>query len=198
MVDTRTLDAVKYIGLIYGFLLCINGGMNKRMFKKEGQGFHQIFSGFLIILLSIGLIVYTEENKVEEDDKTVVSLIFTILAFIMASDLVTDIVFRKLTYRYKVLIFGIIIALMISYPLIQENQKSATLNAVLFMFLTIILLNVSLKDSLNRILLKGCDLKLKQSSFGKSKEVHVLVLNELVTLIIPIIYVISLLVLYSR
>jgi len=198
MVDNRTLDAVKYIGLIYGILSCINGLYNKKMFPKEGQGFIQISSGFLIILLSIGLIVYTEQKNVEEDDKTVVSLILPILAFIMASDLVTDIVFRKLTYRYKVLIFGIIIALMISYPLIQENQKSATLNAVLFMFLTFILLNVSLKDSLNRIFLKGCDLKLKQSSFGKSKEVRVLVLNELVSLIMPIIYAISLLVLYSR
>lgn len=191
MVDTRTLDAVKYIGLIYGILLCINA------FYIGDQAIIQALPGFLITLLSIYLIVYTEQNKVEEDDKTVVSLIFSILAFIMASDMAMDIFVRKLTYRYKVLIFGIIIALMISYPLVQENQKSATLNAVLFMFLTFILLNVALKDSLNRIFLKGCDLKLKQSSFGKSKKVRVLVLNELVSLIMPIIYVISLLVLYS-
>ena len=67
MVDNRTLDAVKYIGLIYGILSCINGLYNKKMFPKEGQGFIQISSGFLIILLSIGLIVYTEQKNVEED-----------------------------------------------------------------------------------------------------------------------------------
>ena len=186
------LDAVKYIGLIYGILLYLHGVLKgKTQFRQAIQG----IPGFIIIALSIGLIVYTEQNKVEEDDKVVVDLILPIIISIMASDIAMDVFIRKLTYRYKVLVFGIVIALMISYPLIKKSQRSAILNAVLFMFLTFILLNVSLKDTLNRKILKGCNL----SSFGKNRNEHLIEnLNGLIlSPIIPIIYVISLLVLYS-
>lgn len=189
------LNAVKYIGLIYGILLFILGVLINTKKEKYPQTRHavQAIPGFIIIALSIYLIVYTEENKqVKEDDNLVIGFIFSILVLIMVSDVVVGIWNGNFEY-YKILLLFVIIALMASYQvsyyqLTPQGQRSAILNAVLYMFFTFILLNAAVKDNL-RLLLTKCELNKISEDSGN--------LNGLVYRIMPIIYVISLLVLYS-
>lgn len=186
------LNAVKYIGLIYGILLFLHRVLRKTKKEKYPYLCHalQAIPGFIIIALSIYLIVYTEQNKqVKEDDNLVIEFIFSILALIMVSELAMDIVVRKISSIYKIILFFVIIALMISYQLTPPQRKrSAILNAVLFMFFTFIFLSADTRDNLKG-LLNNCELDKISEKSG--------ILKELVSSVMPIIYVISLLVLYS-
>ena len=91
---------------------------------------------------------------------------------------------------FKLILFFVIIALMISYQLIPQRQQSAILNALLFMFFTFILLNADEKDNL-KLILKCLNKTSEESGILKG------ILKGLVSRVMPIIYVISLLVLYS-